>query len=108
MGNIVTNLACHAIAGLYSSYASYRALKRNVSNAHLVNLLTTWLVTTVFLLLTDNIVDPVFGPWFPFYFPAKLLLIVWMVYPGTRGACYVFVRYIEPTFQRVAIRAFPS
>ncbi|CAN8067654.1 unnamed protein product [Agarophyton chilense] len=108
MWNLITNLSCHAVANLYASYNSYRALKNNASNVQLIHILITWLFTTVFLMVSENVLDPLFGQWVPFYFFMKLLIVGWMVYPGTRGACYVFAKYVEPALPTVPRRPTPS
>lgn len=35
-------------------------------------------------------------PRIPFYFEAKLLFVLWLVLPQTRGATLLYVSYIDP------------
>lgn len=90
-----------AIGHLYPSYACYRALKRNASNAELVERLATWGVCATVLQVTSRALDPMLGFWLPLYHPAKVGLMLWLVAPRTKGGATVFVKYVEPAMERV-------
>lgn len=34
---------------------------------------------------------------FPFYYEIKILFILWLILPQTRGADYLYYNYIDPT-----------
>lgn len=48
-----------------------------------------------------RVLDPVLGFWLPLYHPAKVILTIWLVAPGTRGAVRVFAKHVEPFIVRI-------
>mmetsp|Transcript_10558 Transcript_10558/g.29599 ORF Transcript_10558/g.29599 Transcript_10558/m.29599 type:complete len:202 (+) Transcript_10558:118-723(+) len=77
---------------LYPAYWSIRALQTRDSKDD-SQWLTYWVVFS-FLIVIENAM----GDWMegvPLYYPAKFILIVWLMYPGTRGAEFVFHNVIK-------------
>lgn len=54
-----------------------------------------WLVLSSFISL-EPIIDLIIGLWFPFYDQIKLLWIIWLYLPATRGAEIIFTNYLVP------------
>lgn len=86
---------------LHASYTCYKALKSNTSNADLVDKLIAWMVTASFLIVAQNVLDPLLGFWFPMYYLIKLIFVAWLVAPRSKGAVLVFVRYVEPAMNEL-------
>ncbi|CAG8632665.1 1547_t:CDS:2 [Rhizophagus irregularis] len=49
-----------------------------------------------FFTLGEGIADSLIF-WFPFYYEMKILFILWLILPQTRGAAYLYDNYIDPT-----------
>lgn len=99
---MLSNLMCsYAVGYLYPSYTAYRALQRNASHVELVERLAAWAVVAAILQVCVRLLDPLVGFWLPFYHLVKVVFVVWVVTPGTRGGVRVFVKYFEPPIDRV-------
>ena len=98
--------------GLYPAYCSFKAVKtKNVKvrissspDNHLhhlcyqdyVHWMTYWIVFAVFT-LTEDISDLLLGFWFPLYYECKIMLIIWLLSPVTRGSTLLYRQVIHPT-----------
>lgn len=56
--------------------------------------LTYWCVFAVFAML-DTVSEAILG-WFPIYWLAKFIFLVWLCLPSTRGAQKVYKMFLEP------------
>eukprot|EP00298_Acanthocystis_sp_HF-20_P023718 c33488_g1_i1.p1 GENE.c33488_g1_i1~~c33488_g1_i1.p1 ORF type:complete len:171 (+),score=61.76 c33488_g1_i1:15-527(+) len=75
---------------LYPAYASFKALKYG-NEEERRQWIVIWIVIGAFLcfsFLADLVLS-----WLPVYYEAKLLLLVWLVLPKTRGALVLFNNY---------------
>lgn len=59
------------------------------------------MLVTALLIFAENVTDPLLGFWFPLYYPAKIAFVAWMVYPGTQGANFLFVKHLEPAIREL-------
>jgi receptor expression-enhancing protein 1/2/3/4 len=57
--------------------------------------MTYWIVFAVFA-LTEDLVDFLLGFWFPLYYECKILLIIWLLSPITRGSTLIYRHVIHP------------
>merc|ERR1712106_1004176 len=79
---------------LYPAYCSFKAVKtKNVKDY--VHWMTYWIVFAVFT-LTEDITDMLFGFWFPLYYECKIILIIWLLSPVTRGSTLLYRQVIHP------------
>ncbi|TPX36433.1 hypothetical protein SeMB42_g07080 [Synchytrium endobioticum] len=78
---------------LYPAYKSYKAIEsRNVND--LYSWLIYWVIHALFSsceTLADILVF-----WIPFYPEMKLLFLLWLVLPQTRGALYLYDYHLQP------------
>ena len=58
--------------------------------------MTYWIVFAVFT-LTEDISDLLLGFWFPLYYECKIMLIIWLLSPVTRGSTLLYRQVIHPT-----------
>lgn len=80
----------------YPSYSCYCALQRNATVTELVSRLTSWALVAAVVLLCTYVLDPVFGLWFPMYYPGKVAVVAWLAFPQTLGAETLLAKYVEP------------
>uniref|UniRef100_T1H073 Receptor expression-enhancing protein n=1 Tax=Megaselia scalaris TaxID=36166 RepID=T1H073_MEGSC len=93
---MVSRMLALLIGILYPAYGSYRALKYSKYD-EIKQWLIYWVVFAVFTFfetVTDFAV-----PWFPFYREIKLLIILWLVSPGTDGSSVLYGQIILPTLE---------
>uniref|UniRef100_A0A915HPI7 Receptor expression-enhancing protein n=1 Tax=Romanomermis culicivorax TaxID=13658 RepID=A0A915HPI7_ROMCU len=79
---------------LYPAYRSYKTVKtKNVRDY--VKWMMYWIVFAIFICLED-FVDMFFSFWFPFYFETKIIFVVWLLSPYTKGASFLYRKLVHP------------
>eukprot|EP01016_Furgasonia_blochmanni_P031967 TRINITY_DN32_c0_g2_i1.p2 TRINITY_DN32_c0_g2~~TRINITY_DN32_c0_g2_i1.p2 ORF type:complete len:213 (-),score=93.42 TRINITY_DN32_c0_g2_i1:432-1070(-) len=96
---IVTGIATKAIiiflGFLYPGYMTFKAIESpEISDD--IQWLTYWSVFTFFT-IADELLDALFLTFLiPLYYPLKMIFIVWLFYPKTRGAEFLYKRFLRP------------
>lgn len=105
---IVISVACHKVltyalfypifrmvfGTLYPAYASYKAVRsRNVREY--VKWMMYWIVFAIFSCI-ETFTD-IFLSWFPFYYELKILLVIWLLAPATKGSSILYRKFVHPT-----------
>uniref|UniRef100_A0A7S2WB49 HVA22-like protein n=1 Tax=Mucochytrium quahogii TaxID=96639 RepID=A0A7S2WB49_9STRA len=97
MGQFLTRILCHCLGYFYPAYQSYKAVKQNDAALH-TQWLTFWIVNTYFS------IAEVFGDtllsWVPFYYQAKVFILIWLVLPYFNGATTLYEKVIDPYLHR--------
>ncbi|RGB25451.1 TB2/DP1, HVA22 family-domain-containing protein [Rhizophagus diaphanus] len=93
-GYLLYKIVCNLAGFLYPAYASFKAIKANDTKI-ILPWLIYWIVMAFFS-LGEGIADSLIF-WFPFYYEMKILFILWLILPQTRGAAYLYYNYIDPT-----------
>lgn len=94
----VAALICNAIGFLYPAYASVRAIESPTKQDD-TQWLTYWVVFAAFSVL-EFFSDIIFF-WFPFYWLAKIVFLVWCFLPlQNNGSTVIYSRIIRPFFLR--------
>ena len=79
---------------LYPAYCSFKAVKtKNVKDY--VHWMTYWIVFAV-LTISEEITDCLLSFWFPLYYECKIVLLVWLLSPATRGSTLLYRQVIHP------------
>jgi len=78
---------------LYPAYRSYKAIKNKDLREH-VKWMMYWIVFALFTTL-ETFLD-VFVSWFPFYYEIKILFILWVLSPATRGSSILYKKVVHP------------
>jgi len=91
------NALCNLVGFAYPIYASFKALKTKQSEDD-AQWLTYWIVFAFFSLI-ESFTD-FFLFWIPFYYLFKMLMLVWLYLPQTRGADVVFKKVIDPMLSK--------
>lgn len=87
-GQTLTNLAGFVVPGYYSFNALFSAAKLEETQW-----ITYWMLFAFF-----NLLESLFSVtyWVPFYFAAKLLVLLWSGLPQTSGAQIIFRSFLAP------------
>ncbi|KAI8139400.1 TB2/DP1, HVA22 family-domain-containing protein [Fennellomyces sp. T-0311] len=78
---------------IYPAYACFKAIKAN-DHTQFLPMLMYWVTATSFL-VTEHFADLLLF-WIPFYTEIKVLLVVWITLPQTKGAIVLYADLIEP------------
>lgn len=83
---------------LYPAYRSFKAV-RTKNIREYVKWMMYWIVYAVWLNV-EVIADVILGFWMPFYYEAKVLFMLWLISPYTRGASMLYRKFIHPLMIR--------
>lgn len=78
---------------LYPAYRSYKAIKNKDVREH-VKWMMYWIVFALFTTLETF--SDIFFSWFPFYYEIKILFILWVLSPATRGSSLLYKKVVHP------------
>lgn len=82
---------------MYPAYSSYKAVKtKNVKEY--VKWMMYW-VTFAFFLSAETITD-LFVSWIPFYCEVKILFLLWILSPTTKGSSIVYRKLLHPQLSK--------
>jgi len=96
-GRFVSNL----VGYLYPLYESYRALaasKASATGQSESQWLTYWIVYGFFTLV-ESATDLLLY-WIPFYYLLKIVFLVWLMAPNTKGASVIYENVIAPVLNK--------
>ena len=94
MAGPVYNIVWLLICTLHPSYASFKAVKsKNVREY--VRWMMYWIVFSLFSAI-ESILDPLVSFWLPFYSEFKVLILLYLASPMTRGSGPVYRRWVHP------------
>ncbi|KAL4709450.1 hypothetical protein ACJJTC_019747 [Scirpophaga incertulas] len=89
---------CRLVFGtLYPAYASYKAV-RTKNLKEYVKWMMYWIVFALFT-CTETFTD-VFFSWFPFYYEVKIVLVLWLLSPATKGSSILYRKFVHPALCR--------
>lgn len=57
-----------------------------------------WIVFAFFI--TIETFTDIFLSWFPFYYEIKVLLVVWLLSPATKGSSMLYKKFVHPMLTR--------
>lgn len=94
---VLDYLVCNLIGTVYPAYLSFKAIESKEGDDD-KQWLTYWVVFAIYSVVDDF--SGVLLFWLPFYYPIKLAVLIWLVWPKTRGALVVYERLIKPLLKR--------
>ena len=109
MGNILYSPVKLSVGTLYPAYCSFKAVKtknikvqlgfsyqmKRIYSKEYVYWMTYWIVFSL-ITMCEEVTDLVFSPWFPFYYELKMLFLLWLVSPSTRGSVIIYTKIVHP------------
>ncbi|OMJ87174.1 hypothetical protein SteCoe_11180 [Stentor coeruleus] len=90
------SLIVHVVGILYPAYMSFKAIESPAEDDDTL-WLTYWVVFAVYN-FADRFIDYLFF-WVPCYFLVKLIVLVYMFFPQTRGAIRIYNVFFRPIFK---------
>lgn len=82
---------------LYPAYCSYKAIRtKNVKEY--VRWMMHWVVFACFV--GCETFSDVFLSWIPFYYEIKVLIVLWLLSPVTKGSSILYKKFIHPKLSR--------
>ncbi|XP_055347027.1 receptor expression-enhancing protein 4-like [Paramacrobiotus metropolitanus] len=91
---LLSRLVILCLGILYPAYASYKAI-RNKSPKDYVKWMMYWVVFSLFLAF-ETFTDIFLAFWFPFYYEIKILIVLWLMLPATRGSSILYRKFVHP------------
>ncbi|XP_023707717.1 uncharacterized protein LOC111864597 isoform X2 [Cryptotermes secundus] len=83
---------------LYPAYASYKAVRtKNVKEY--VKWMMYWIVFALFT-CAETFTDMFLSFWFPFYYEIKIILVLWLLSPATKGSSILYRKFVHPMLSR--------
>ncbi|XP_050438247.1 receptor expression-enhancing protein 1-like [Adelges cooleyi] len=80
---------------MYPAYSSYKTVKnKHVKNY--VKWMMYWIVFATFTCI-ESLTDIFLEFWFPFYYDIKLIVLLWLSCPFTKGSTIVYKQIVHPT-----------
>lgn len=82
---------------LYPAYASFKAIRtKNVKEY--VKWMMYWIVFALFSAI-ETFTDVLLS-WLPFYYEVKILFVIWLLLPVTKGSSHLYKRFVHPHFAK--------
>lgn len=97
IGSMISRLLTILIGVLYPAYGSYRALKLSRYD-EIKQWLVYWVVFAAFT-ICESFADFIIA-WIPLYREFKLLIVLWLVSPGTDGSSLLYGELIFPLLEQ--------
>jgi len=82
---------------LYPAYRSYKAVKTKDVREY-VKWMMYWIVFAFFTAV-ENAAD-MFISWLPLYYEMKILFLIWLLSPATKGSSILYRRFVHPWLAR--------
>ena len=89
---ILDVMVCNLLGTIYPAYLSFKAIETKEGEDD-KQWLTYWVVFAIYSVVDDF--SSVLLFWLPFYYPIKLALLIWMVWPKTKGALIIYEKLVK-------------
>lgn len=94
---IISRIVILVFGTLYPAYASYKAVRtKNVKEY--VKWMMYWIVFALFTCIETF--SDVLLSWLPFYYEVKIVFVLWMLSPMTKGSSFLFKKFVHPQLAR--------
>ncbi|KAL3243510.1 hypothetical protein MRX96_020565 [Rhipicephalus microplus] len=91
ISTVLSRLIILLFGVLYPAYASYKAVKNKDVRAHL-QWMMYWIVFAFFTCI-ETVSDIFISFWMPFYYEFKILFVLWLLSPATKGSSILYRRF---------------
>lgn len=94
ISTVISRLIILLFGVLYPAYASYKAVKNKDVRSHL-QWMMYWIVFALFTCI-ETFSDIFISFWMPFYYELKILFVLWLLSPATKGSSLLYRRFVHP------------
>ncbi|XP_052123623.1 uncharacterized protein LOC113205458 isoform X2 [Frankliniella occidentalis] len=98
ISSIVSRLVILLFGTLYPAYASYKAVRTKDVKEY-VKWMMYWIVFALFT-CAETFTDVLLSFWFPFYYEIKIIVVLWLLAPATKGSSIIYRKFVHPTFTK--------
>lgn len=95
---IISRLVILIFGTLYPAYASYKAVKTKDIKEY-VKWMMYWIVFAFFT-AGEIFLDVFLSFWFPFYYELKIMFVVWLLCPATKGSNFMYRKFVHPLLSK--------
>jgi len=78
---------------LFPAYRSYKAIK-NKNVREYVKWMMYWIIFALFI--TSETFADIFLSWLPLYYEIKVIFIIWLLSPATKGSSILYRKFVHP------------
>ena len=78
---------------LYPAYRSYKAIK-NKNVREYVKWMMYWIIYALFI--PSEMFADFFLSWLPLYYEIKVIFLIWLLSPATKGSSILYRKYFHP------------
>jgi len=82
---------------LFPAYRSYKAIK-NKNVREYVKWMMYWIIFALFI--TSETFADIFLSWLPLYYEIKVIFIIWLLSPATKGSSILYRKFVHPRLVR--------
>ncbi|XP_065071109.1 receptor expression-enhancing protein 2-like isoform X1 [Rhopilema esculentum] len=97
ISQLISRLMILSFGTLYPAYRSYKAVKTKDVREY-VKWMMYWIVFAFFTAV-ENAAD-VFISWLPLYYEIKIIFLLWLLSPATKGSSILYRRFVHPWLAR--------
>ncbi|GMT21217.1 hypothetical protein PFISCL1PPCAC_12514 [Pristionchus fissidentatus] len=83
---------------LYPAYRSYKAVRTKDVREY-VKWMMYWIVFALYQVV-EAVADVFLSFWFPFYFHLKIVFVIWLLSPWTKGASILYRKWVHPALAK--------
>ncbi|XP_024544532.1 putative HVA22-like protein g [Selaginella moellendorffii] len=95
MGSIVTRLILMVVGYAYPAYECFKGVEKSRPDIDALRFWCQYWMIIAVLTIFERIGDT-FISWFPMYNEAKVAFIIYLWYPKTKGATYIYMTFLKP------------
>jgi len=97
ISQLLSRVISLGLGTLYPAYASYKAIRtKNVKEY--VKWMMYWVIFALFT-SAETFTD-FFLSWFPFYYEIKIILLIYLLSPATKGSSLLYRKFVHPALLR--------
>lgn len=97
ISSLISRLIILLFGTLYPAYASYKAV-RNKNVKEYVKWMMYWIVFALFTSI-ETFSDVILA-WLPFYYEIKIIFVIWLLSPVTKGASVLYRKFVHPQLSK--------
>ncbi|KAF8356995.1 hypothetical protein PRIPAC_91990 [Pristionchus pacificus] len=98
MSELVSRVVVLLGGTLYPAYRSYKAVRTKDVREY-VKWMMYWIVFALYQIF-EAVADVFLAFWFPFYFQLKIVFVIWLLSPWTKGASILYRKWVHPALAK--------